>query len=420
MKKLLLQLALLLTIPLLSNGQSNWERVESLPATAMTDLIVKNDTLWTASENIVYVSYDGGTSWAYTGPVAPNVQEVYTLHAKSNTVYAGTLGQGIFVSQNDGFHWQAYNEGLAGNALHIVDIAEKGDTLFIGTSGAGVYFRVKNGLRWQPYNENLGDRIAYSVNTLLATKDKLYLGTGAHGYLYHRAGGDANWTGVPIANPFISGLTAQSFVEINGSILAATALGIYRSTNQGKSWQRFGFGFNPNDYGAGDYRLSKTGQTLYLSINVIDYGFHFFQSKDGGENWYYLESFVAGFGYAAGRSGKYIYLASEFGMLRTEADVVSDDNEVNNPHQHDMLINTVFPNPAREQFNISLTLQKGSFVTARIFNALGAEVAVLHADQLAAGQHTLTWNNTNLPAGTYQLLVQTPQSLETRQLIKIN
>lgn len=408
-------------LPLLAMSQTTWNKVDAIPAEDVIDFVIKGDTIWAAAGATVYISYDEGNSWGYTGAIDEHVEEIYTLHVDNDTdtiVYAGALGPGIFVSKTGGLLWEPMNEGLTGWATRVIDIAERNDTLFIGTDGAGVYFRPKNAAQWQPYNDGLGNLIAYTCNALLTTKDRLYLGAGASGYLYHRAGNEVTWNSVQIDQQLFD-LTALNFVETNGAVLAATTRGIYRSIDQGKTWRPFGSGFNPIEFGAARYQLNKTGNDLFLTISVPNFNAYLFHSSDGGANWYFIDDLLEAYGYGAGRTSSRIFLATQYGLWYRNADIISDDNEipVNRPIA-DITVDAVYPNPVENQLNVKFTLQQRTNVTAAILDVLGRQVASLYNDELPAGEHTFTWQTPQIPAGTYQLVCKTPQGIVAKSIVK--
>ncbi len=413
---------LMFYFPLIAWAQADWDRIEALPFSDITDLIIQGDTLWASSGNVVYVSYDGGFGWGFTGPIDETVGEIYTMHLDEkdeNTVYAGTLGQGVFVSKNGGFHWESFSTGLSGFANRVIDIVERRDTLYVGTDGDGIYFRPKNADRWLPFREGLVSNIAYSIHGLLATDRVLYAGAGLHGYLYYRPNVANAWIGAQI-NSQNSTLTALNFVETDGNILASTYLGIYRSTNQGESWQPFGFGFNPAEFGAPYYSLSKSSidNGLFLAISVPDDNTYLFHSNDGGENWYFVENFLGGFGYKADRTADHIFFATNYGLWYTEADIISDDSEVPVEHPaHRLSIHTVYPNPVENQVQVRFSLAQKSNVTVILTDGFGRKIKMLLSDELPAGENNFTWQLSSLPAGVYQLVFQTMDEITTKQLV---
>lgn len=60
-----------------------------------------------------------------------------------------------------------------------------------------------------------------------------------------------------------------------------------------------------------------------------------------------------------------------------------------------------FPNPFNPTTSISFEIPSRTFVSLKVFDILGREVAVLVSGELKAGNHTVKWNATGFPSGTY-------------------
>jgi hypothetical protein len=61
-----------------------------------------------------------------------------------------------------------------------------------------------------------------------------------------------------------------------------------------------------------------------------------------------------------------------------------------------------YPNPFNPTTNIEFTLQNDGYVTVRVFNLLGQEVAtLLNHEQYSAGSQTIEFNANNMPSGVY-------------------
>jgi hypothetical protein len=76
-----------------------------------------------------------------------------------------------------------------------------------------------------------------------------------------------------------------------------------------------------------------------------------------------------------------------------------------------------YPNPFNPTTTISFTLPVQSFVSLRVFDAAGKEVAVLLAEELSAGTYSKEWNAARLPSGVYFYRLQAGSFTETRKLI---
>ena len=60
-----------------------------------------------------------------------------------------------------------------------------------------------------------------------------------------------------------------------------------------------------------------------------------------------------------------------------------------------------YPNPFNPSTTISFTLPSHSFVSLKVFDLIGREVATLVLEEMPAGIHSLPWNASYLPSGVY-------------------
>jgi hypothetical protein len=81
--------------------------------------------------------------------------------------------------------------------------------------------------------------------------------------------------------------------------------------------------------------------------------------------------------------------------------VMTSVEEANSSAPNRFTLNQNYPNPFNPSTAISYQLSAKSFVSLRIFDVLGREVAVLVNGQKPAGTHTVAWNALNVPSGVY-------------------
>ena len=75
-----------------------------------------------------------------------------------------------------------------------------------------------------------------------------------------------------------------------------------------------------------------------------------------------------------------------------------------------------FPNPFNPSTSIRFTLDDARPVTLKVYNLLGREVATLVQEHLAKGEHTVTFDATALPSGTYLYRLQAGTQTLTRKM----
>jgi len=76
-----------------------------------------------------------------------------------------------------------------------------------------------------------------------------------------------------------------------------------------------------------------------------------------------------------------------------------------------------YPNPFNPSTTISFSLPFKSFVSLKVFDALGREVSILLAEELLAGTYSRQWNAAGLPSGVYFSRLQAGSFTETKKLI---
>jgi len=76
-----------------------------------------------------------------------------------------------------------------------------------------------------------------------------------------------------------------------------------------------------------------------------------------------------------------------------------------------------YPNPFNPSTNIEFSIPKSEFVTLKVFNILGQEVATLVSEKLAAGNHKYDWPASSLASAVYLYRIQTADYVETKKMI---
>ena len=75
-----------------------------------------------------------------------------------------------------------------------------------------------------------------------------------------------------------------------------------------------------------------------------------------------------------------------------------------------------YPNPFNPSTTISLSLPSTSFVTVKVFDVMGREVATIVDEELPAGNHSKQWVAEGLSSGVYFYRLQAGKYCETKKL----
>jgi len=104
---------------------------------------------------------------------------------------------------------------------------------------------------------------------------------------------------------------------------------------------------------------------------------------------------------------------SIFPNIITPTEVVS----LNHHLPTKITLNQNYPNPFNPSTTISFTIPSKSFVTLKIFDMLGREIATILSEQLPLGNYTQHWNAANISSGVYFYRLQAGSYTETKKLI---
>ena len=177
------------------------------------------------------------------------------------------------------------------------------------------------------------------------------------------------------------------FYDRRGTIGDWTDVYIARSTNGGETFQNF-----------------KISSSSYLPVSSIFFG---------------------DYTNIAVRDGKIypIWMRMDGTDLSVWAALISDSTltevkeEDNVPLQTILLQN--YPNPFNPTTAISFQIPAVSFVTLKVIDLLGREVATLVNDVKQPGRHTVTWNASERASGIYFYRLQTMGRVEQKSMVLI-
>ncbi|MGB9591074.1 MAG: T9SS type A sorting domain-containing protein [Candidatus Kryptoniota bacterium] len=400
-------------------------------------LSFSNSTLFAGTTSGVFLSTNEGNNWSETnsGLIASNV---LSLAASGTTLFAGTES-GVQRSTDAGTTWVKVNNGLPVGSVR--EFAFSNETIFVATA-EGVYFTTDNGANWQ----NKGFIIYSDVRTIRVIGSNLFAGTGGGGVFICPLNG-TSW------NASINGLTnnyVNALVEFNSNIFAGTEAGVFRSTDNGQSWTQTSLNnvivsafaisgtiLFAGTEGGGIYYTNDNGAN-WVQINPFNTGFFvsdiciwenkiivstdrgIFISDNNGQSWTNVNSGLKTSNVPAlSISGTLIFAGtSGYGVWRRPlSEMITSVEKYSLDLPSCFSVEQNYPNPFNSITTISFTLPTRSFVTLKIFDLLGKEVASLVAEELSGGTYTKQWNTEGLPSGVYFYRLHAGTFTETKKLI---
>ena len=215
-----------------------WTRVTDVPVTIMFSVWASGDTIAAGADTLAYLSTDAGATWRGSARVAPNVTSVEAVRMRRGRLYAGTRGQGVFVSNNLGRTWLDFNQGLAGlGALAILDLYVRGDSLYAATQGAGPWVRNLNGGVWSHIGHVLEDNQAGNMCSITSGGSRLFATGGFNGTVFFLDLGQPDWTLSLLFNDrFAPGLAGLTAIWTGRGWAVGSNIGVFFSAHGESPW----------------------------------------------------------------------------------------------------------------------------------------------------------------------------------------
>jgi photosystem II stability/assembly factor-like uncharacterized protein len=299
---------------------------------------------------------------------------------------------------------------------------------------------------------------------------------GAYYTIFRSSDNGLNWTAVYTDSRPSFRITSFAF-NVNGHIFAganandgslSTKFGdILRSTDSGESWQPVSAGlpFNRNidclainsrgqifagmegifPSAKGIFRSTDNGET-WTQVNpdakpislVINTKGHIFagavgdihdqrisevlRSVDNGDTWVPVNAGLSNshiFALAINADDRLFAGTDGGGVFRSIFSTTSvKDKIAKSPTA--FVLKQNYPNPFNPSTTIQFSLPRSGYVTLKVYDMLGAEVATLVAENLFAGKHQVEWNAGALTGGVYfYRLQQAGGAIQTKKLILV-
>jgi photosystem II stability/assembly factor-like uncharacterized protein len=343
-----------------NNDGTNWNQVSSADSNIdILSIVLLDSRILAGTWNGFIQSTDDGKTWdAFTTNGIPADAAIWSIVIINSTLFAGTTGD-IYKSTDNGNTWTKISSGIEADA-RITSIVASGDNIFAGSANNGVFKSTNNGTSWTAINSNLTNT---NISQLLILDHKLFAVTLTDVYQSDNSG--TSWAADS------SGLkNVNCIVAVKDQIIAGTDdKGAFLSVDKGETWTSFNSGM-PAD-------------TRIWSLAV---------SSDG------------------------IFAGTSSGIWFTSSPTqVGIDREISVPLTFTLKQN--YPNPFNSSTTISFSILTKSFVSLKIYDRQGREVATILSEEIPAGNYTRKWDAADFSNGIYFYRLQAGSYSEAKKLI---
>ncbi len=241
-------------------------------------LAVSGSDLFAGTADRIFRSTNDGASWDSVA-----YGNIICLKVSGMNILAGTYGQGVYLSSNNGISWTVDTSGLTNK--QVLALAASGDTVLAGTWGGGVFASTDNGSSWTADTTGLGGS-GLAVYSLAVSGSDFFAGT-QEGGIYRSTNNGTSWAAVNLG---LTNTFGTALLPSGNNLLAGTINGIFLSTNDGTLWKDASNGLpvNTNVQAFTTIGQDSPSPMLFAGEGSNFRGNYlggFFLSTDDGDNW---------------------------------------------------------------------------------------------------------------------------------------
>ncbi len=364
----------------------------------------------------VFRSTNNGNTWRSAG-----LYYILSLLSSGEYLFAGDAAGQVWRSTDNGSSWLPSISGLLYTTYNALAMTSEGN-LFAGTywDSTGVFLSTDNGVNWNQFNEGLTN---LNVWTFAVFGTNIFAGTfGFDGGVFHLTNISSNW--ITVNEGFSYGPFVVSLYISGNYLFAGTLSGV---------WRRPLSDFVPVELTSFSATVNDDNVELswITSTETNNQGFEIQRSKDGK---FETIGFVDGHGTTTETqvysfidknliTGKYNYRLKQIDFDGTFEYSNVIEVEVTSPSTFSLEQN--YPNPFNPNTKIRYTIpnviasetKQTQFVSLKIYDVLGNEVATLLNEHTPSGSYEVEFDASNLPSGTYFYQLRAGSFIETKKMI---
>ncbi len=189
--------------------------------------------IFAGSDTAIYFSSNGGTSWSTVHLTSGVLNFIYGMAVSGDTVFAASRSGGVLMSPDNGNTWSSVNSGLPTDSM--LSILSFNTTLYLGTHGEGIYKSLNSGNSWTAINNGIPANA--SINNIISDGLKIYASSGYTVYISDDDG--LTWVTSPGSPGNINKLAVVGNTLLAGCFTINGSTGVFRSMDQGATWQLF-------------------------------------------------------------------------------------------------------------------------------------------------------------------------------------
>ena len=381
---------------------AQWYQFPDLKYTNIYCMITVGDsTVFVGGDNATLLrTTDNGNSWKSVMGGSMYADTILSLAYGDGYVFAGANGvESVYRSSDDGTSWNVANTGLPPNA-RMNALALSGDTIFAATD-QGVYSSADSGATWNADTNGLAFQQLYpgqggGTVGIATAGGKVYTIKSLFGSVYSSPAGKVSWTQIA-PDTFNMG---YAIAAMDTNILIGTLKGVYLYRDG--TWVPRNNGLPADTATVYSCIFAKVDTLLFADFGLRNGPFYV--TSDLGATWTQVSDTSLGGAAVSIIAGNenYLFAGTERGVWRIPlADAITAVNKTSPVLPAVFVLHQNYPNPFNPTTNIEFRIADLGFVTLKVYNVLGQEVATLVNGMKRPGDYTVRFNGTGLASGVY-------------------
>ena len=353
-----------------TNGGNTWLQQFPSGGWLWPIFFINNNIGWTAGDPIfgMFKSTDGGFSWSSTS--LPVVERVYSLIFVDPQIGWLSAAQGqIAKSIDGGITWENLQSGTS-QYLRDINFINYNTGWSVGYNGTIVH-SIDGGNSWEDQYSGTSSNL-YSVQFI---NEQIGWIVGDNGIILHTNNG-----GIPVELVSFSAACEENHIQL--SWITATELnneGFDVERKATDNWEKIGF-------------VNGKGTTTEMQ-------FYSFTDDISSVN----------------NTDKIYYRLKQIDFDGTHEYSNEVSIEISRPNKY--LLKQNYPNPFNPSTTIKYQTPELSFVTIKVYDVLGSEVAVLVNEEKPAGSYGVEFDASKLSSGIYYYKIIAGDFVDVKKMI---
>ena len=380
---------------------SNWSQknagfkqatVYDLESNSLGDIFARTRTF-------IYRSTDNGTQWmpTYFGDDA----EADIFINSNDHIFASTSFLPGARSTDFGNTWTSLYNGIC---CYIASWGEDFNQNIYATA-SGFYMSTNNGNYWTQISS------PYGLQTFEFYTQSIIIGGTIFGTILRSTDTGVSWDSVGTSGFFKA--LSKTIIAENGTIFLTSPDrgGIHRSVDGGNSWVQLTSDIS-------DSSIWSITEDLNGFIYIATHSDGIFKSTNNGDSWASINSELPDttvLALAVNKEGYLFAGYAENGIYRTVLPTTTIIKEHELPYNY--LLYQNYPNPFNPTTAIKYQIPELSFVTIKVYDVLGGEVATVISEEKPLGNYEVEFNAATLPSGVYFYRLQAGSFVEAKKMV---